>query len=294
MQVKGSMEDINIGVIGGSGLYTMSDLKNITEVIVETPFGMPSDNIVVGELDGRQVAFLARHSRGHRINPTNIPYRANIYALKKLGVKIIISSSACGSMKEEYGIGDIVIIDQYIDRTRHRADTFFDEGIVVHIPFGNPVCIKLRDILYKIGEEAGARIHKGGTYLNMEGPQFSTKAESLLYRSWGVDVIGMTSLTEARLAREAEICYASIATVTDYDCWYEGEEHVTADMIAEVIGKNSAMAQKIIKNAVKEIGTEIPECSCREAIKTSILTSPGAVREDIKKKLNLIIGKYIK
>lgn len=292
--MKGSMEDINIGVIGGSGLYTMSDLKNITEVIVETPFGMPSDNIVVGELDGRQVAFLARHSRGHRINPTNIPYRANIYALKKLGVKIIISSSACGSMKEEYGIGDIVIIDQYIDRTRHRADTFFDEGIVVHIPFGNPVCIKLRDILYKIGKEAGARIHKGGTYLNMEGPQFSTKAESLLYRSWGVDVIGMTSLTEARLAREAEICYASIATVTDYDCWYEGEEHVTIEKIMEVIRKNSEMAQTIIKHAVKEIGSEVPECDCREALKTSITTSPGAIREDIKKKLNLIIGKYIK
>lgn len=292
--MKGSMEDINIGVIGGSGLYTMTDLKNVTEVIVETPFGMPSDNIVVGELEGQQVAFLARHGRGHRISPTNIPYRANIYAMKKLGVKMIISSSACGSMKEEYHVGDLVAIDQYIDRTRHRADTFFDEGIVVHIPFGNPVCNTLCDMIYRIGKEAGARIHKGGTYLNMEGPQFSTKAESLLYRQWGVDVIGMTSLTEARLAREAEICYAAIATVTDYDCWYEGEEHVTADVIVEVIGKNSAMAQKIIKNTVKETGTEIPECSCREAIKTSILTSPGAIREDIKKKLNLIIGKYIK
>lgn len=292
--MKGSMEDINIGVIGGSGLYTMSDLKNVTEVIVETPFGMPSDNIVVGELDGFQVAFLARHGRGHRISPTNIPYRANIYAMKKLGVKMIISSSACGSMKEEYHVGDLVAIDQYIDRTRHRADTFFDEGIVVHIPFGNPVCNTLCDIIYKIGKEAGARIHKGGTYLNMEGPQFSTKAESLLYRQWGVDVIGMTSLTEARLAREAEICYGAIATVTDYDCWYEGEEHVTADMIAEVIGKNSAMAQRIIKDTVRTIGAEIPECSCREAIKTSILTSPGAVREDIKKKLNIIIGKYTK
>jgi 5'-methylthioadenosine phosphorylase len=288
------MEDINIGVIGGSGLYSMSDLKNITEVIVETPFGMPSDNIVVGELDGHQVAFLARHGRGHRISPTNIPYRANIYAMKKLGVKIIISSSACGSMKEEYKVGDIVAVDQYIDRTRHRADTFFDEGIVVHIPFAHPACNTLRDIIYKIGKDAGARIHKGGTYLNMEGPQFSTKAESLLYRKWDVDVIGMTSLTEARLAREAEICYAAIATVTDYDCWYEGEEHVTTDMILDVIRKNSAMAQKIIKNTVKEIGTEIPDCSCREALKTSIATSPGAVREDTKKKLNIIIGKYIK
>jgi 5'-methylthioadenosine phosphorylase len=288
------MEDINIGVIGGSGLYSMADLKNITEVIVETPFGMPSDNIVVGELDGHQVAFLARHGRGHRINPTNIPYRANIYALKKLGVRLIISASACGSMKEEYKIGDIVVIDQYIDRTKHRRDTFFEDGIVIHVPFAHPTCSSIMKILFKSGKEAGAGIHLGGTYLNMEGPQFSTKAESLLYRSWGVDVIGMTSLTEARLAREAEICYAAIATVTDYDCWYEGEEHVTADMIAEVIRKNSAMAQRIIKDTVKTIGTEIPECGCREALKTSILTSPGAVREDTKKKLNIIIGKYIK
>ena len=292
--MKGSMEDINIGVIGGSGLYSMADLRNITEVIVETPFGMPSDNIVVGELDGHQVAFLARHGRDHRINPTNIPYRANIYALKKLGVRLIISASACGSMKEEYKIGDIVVIDQYIDRTRHRDDTFFDEGIVVHIPFGDPICKNLREKLFFAGEKAGAKIHMCGTYLNMEGPQFSTKAESLLYRSWGVDVIGMTSLTEARLAREAEICYAAIATVTDYDCWYEGEEHVTADIIVEVIRKNSAMAQKIIKSAVKAIGMEIPDCDCREALRTSILTAPSAVREDIKKKLNIIIGKYIK
>jgi len=288
------MEDINIGVIGGSGLYSMTDLKNITEVIVETPFGMPSDNIVVGELDGNQVAFLARHGRGHRISPTNIPYRANIYALKKLGVRLIISASACGSMKEEYKIGDIVVIDQYIDRTRHRRDTFFEDGIVVHVSFANPTCAQIMKILFKSGKEAGARIHLGGTYLNMEGPQFSTKAESLLYRSWGVDVIGMTSLTEARLAREAEICYAAIATVTDYDCWYEGEEHVTADMIVEVVKKNSATAQRIIKYTVKTIGTEIPECGCREALKTSILTAPGAVREDTKKKLNIIIGKYIK
>lgn len=288
------MEDINIGVIGGSGLYSMSELKNITEVIVETPFGMPSDNIVVGELDGLQVAFLARHGRGHRINPTNIPYRANIYAMKKLGVRMIISASACGSMKEEYKIGDMVIVDQYIDRTRHRHDTFFDDGIVVHIPFGEPVCKNLKETLFTVGEKAGAKIHKGGTYLNMEGPQFSTKAESLLYRSWGVDVIGMTSLSEARLAREAEICYAAIATVTDYDCWYEGEEHVTADMISEVIRKNSSMAQRIIKDTVKGYGAKIPECSCREAIKTSILSAPNAIREDIKKKLNIIIGKYVK
>lgn len=292
--MKGSMEDINIGVIGGSGLYSMSELKNITEVIVETPFGMPSDNIVVGELEGQQVAFLARHGRGHRINPTNIPYRANIYAMKKLGVRVIISSSACGSMKEDFKVGDIVAVDQFIDRTRHRHDTFFDEGIVIHIPFGEPICKDLREKIYAIGKKAGARIHNGGTYVNMEGPQFSTKAESLLYRSWGVDVIGMTGLTEARLAREAEICFALIATVTDYDCWYEGEEHVTGDMILSVVQKNSAMAQLIIKNTIKELGTELHDCSCRESLKTSIFTAPGAIREDIKKKLNIIIGKYVK
>jgi 5'-methylthioadenosine phosphorylase len=292
--LKHSIEDISIGVIGGSGLYEMEELENITEVIVATPYGMPSDNFVVGELEGHQVAFLARHGRGHKINPSNLPTRANIYGFKKLGIKLLLSASACGSMKEKYKPKDIVIIDQFIDRTRHRSDTFFDEGLVAHISFSDPICPKLAELLYKCAKDAGANAYKGGTYLNMEGPQFSTRAESNLYRSWGVDVIGMTNLTEARLAREAEICYATMALVTDYDCWYEGEEAVTVDMIVDVLNKNAKTAQQIIKNVVNKIGDEIPDCDCREALKNAIITSPDAISEEIKKKLNIIVGKYIK
>lgn len=291
--MKHKNEDISIGVIGGSGLYEMSDLKNITEVIVATPYGMPSDNFIVGELAGHQVAFLARHGRGHKINPTNLPTRANIYGFKKLGVDLIISASACGSMKEKYKPKDIVMIDQFIDRTRHRPDTFFDEGIVAHISFSEPICPGLSELLYECAKKAGANAHHGGTYLNMEGPQFSTRAESNLYRSWGVDVIGMTNLTEARLAREAEICYATMAMVTDYDCWYEGEESVTVEMIIDILNKNAKTAQDIIKNAVKKLGSEIPDCDCRSALKNAIITRPDAVSEEVKKKLNIIIGKYV-
>jgi 5'-methylthioadenosine phosphorylase len=197
-------------------------------------------------------------------------------------------------MKEQYKPGDIVVIDQFIDRTRHRRDTFFDEGIVAHVQFGEPICKNLADVLYKAGKEAGTTMHKGGTYLNMEGPQFSTKAESNLYRSWGVDVIGMTNLTEARLAREAEICFATLALVTDYDCWYEGEEHVSVEQIVNIVNKNSKMAQQIIKKSVDIIGDDVPDCSCRQALQNAIFTSPEHIREETKKKLNLIIGKYVK
>lgn len=287
-------EDINIGVIGGSGLYNMKELKNITEVIVETPYGMPSDNIIVGELEGQQIAFLARHGRGHRINPSNLPSRANIYAFKKLGIQILISASACGSMKKEYAPGDFVIIDQFIDRTKHRNDTFFESGIVAHVSMADPICNALADVLYEAGKTAGAKIHKGGTYLNMEGPQFSTRAESHLYRSWDVDVIGMTNFTEARLAREAEICYASMAMVSDYDCWHESEEEVSVDMIIEVLNKNAKMAQNIVKIAAKKIEGKQPVCACTDALKYALMTSPDVIPGDIKKKLNLLIGKYIK
>jgi 5'-methylthioadenosine phosphorylase len=286
-------ENINIGVIGGSGLYNMKELKNITEVIVETPFGMTSDNMIVGELEGQQVAFLARHGRGHRINPTKLPTKANIYAFKKLGVKMLISASACGSMKEQYAPGDMIVIDQFIDRTKHRNDTFFEDGIVAHVSMADPVCNNLADVLYTCGKEIGAKIHKGGTYLNMEGPQFSTRAESNLYRSWGVDVIGMTNFTEARLAREAEICYATLAMVSDYDCWHKSEEKVSVDMIIAVVNKNASIAQDIIKTAVLKLADYDEPCSCQDALKYAILTNPGAIPGEAKKKLNILIGKYI-
>ncbi|MBN2134675.1 MAG: S-methyl-5'-thioadenosine phosphorylase [Acidobacteria bacterium] len=287
-------EDINIGVIGGSGLYDMKGLKNITEVIVETPFGMTSDNIIVGEIDGQQIAFLARHGRGHRINPSNLPNRANIYAFKKLGVKMLISVSACGSLKEEYAPGSMVIIDQFVDRTKHRNDTFFEGGIVAHVSMADPVCNDLADVLFEAGKEAGASIHKGGTYLNMEGPQFGTRAESHLYRSWGIDVVGMTNFTEARLAREAEICYATIAMVSDYDCWHESEEEVSVEMIIAVLNKNVEMGQKIIRIAAGKLEGKEPKCECQSALKYAIMTNPDVIPGDLKKKLNLLIGKYIK
>lgn len=287
-------ENIDIGVIGGSGFYAMKDLENITEVVVETPFGMPSDNMIVGEIGGSQVAFMARHGRGHRINPSDLPAKANIYAFKKLGVKMLISASACGSLQEKYKPKDIVIIDQFIDRTKHRNDTFFDEGIVAHVSLADPICNDLADVLYDSAKKAGATVHKGGTYVNMEGPQFSTRAESHLYRSWGADVIGMTNFTEARLAREAEICYASLAMVTDYDCWREGEEDVTVEMIIEILNTNAAMAQEIVKNALQKLGDKKDECRCNSALKYAILTSPDTIPDHMKKKLNLLIGKYIK
>ncbi len=292
--MPGRFEDIAIGVIGGSGLYNMKELKNITEVLVETPFGMPSDNLIVGELDGIQVAFLARHGRGHRINPTNLPARANIYAFKKLGVKMLISASACGSMKKEYAPGHIVVIDQFVDRTKHRNDTFFDDNIVAHVSMADPICNSLADVLYETGKEVGAEVHKGGTYLNMEGPQFSTRAESHLYRSWGIDVIGMTNFTEARLAREAEICYASLAMVTDYDCWHEEEEEVTVDMVIKTLNRNAQTAQSIIKNAIHKIKDHAGDCACNEALKYALITNPDSIPDNLKKKLNLLIGKYIK
>ncbi|OGW12367.1 MAG: methylthioadenosine phosphorylase [Nitrospinae bacterium RIFCSPLOWO2_12_39_16] len=287
------MKSKKIGVIGGSGLYEMADLKNVKSVKVKTPFGEPSDEYILGTLNNREMVFLPRHGKGHRILPTELNFRANIYGMKKLGVEWILSVSAVGSMKEEIAPGNIVVPDQFIDMTRRRISTFFGNGIVGHVAFADPVCGDLHNILYQSGLNAGATVHKGGVYICIEGPQFSTRAESLTYRKWGVDVIGMTNVTEAKLAREAEICYATIALATDYDCWHEAEEDVTVEAILEILHKNVTTAQKIIKNAVSKIDTE-RKCSCKNALQNAILTAKNKIPKKTKKDLELIIGKYLK
>ncbi|MHB1413101.1 MAG: S-methyl-5'-thioadenosine phosphorylase [Thermoleophilia bacterium] len=280
-----------IGVIGGSGFYEL--LENPQEMQVTTPFGDPSDVIALGKIAGREVCFLPRHGKGHRIMPTDLPFQANILALKQLGVEWIISASAVGSMKEEIRPGDIVIPDQFIDHTRQRRSTFFGDGCVAHISFADPVCGRLAAIVAEAGRHAGATIHEGGTYVCMEGPQFSTRAESLVYRSWGVDVIGMTNLQEAKLAREAEICYATMALATDYDCWYEGEEDVTIAQVIETMNNNVDMAKKIVETAVPRIPETRTECGCATAMQYGVMTVPEAIPAATKEKLTDIIGKYI-
>ncbi len=280
-----------IGVIGGSGFYEL--LENPQEEKVTTPFGEPSDAITIGKIGGREVCFLPRHGRGHRIMPTDLPFQANILALKQLGVEWIISASAVGSMKEEIKPGDIVVPDQFFDRTRQRRSTFFGDGCVAHISFADPVCGRLSRIVAAAGRSDGAIIHEGGTYLCIEGPQFSTRAESLLYRGWGVDVIGMTNLQEAKLAREAEICYTTMALATDYDCWYEGEEDVTISQVIETMNKNVDMAKKIIETAVPRI-PETRECGCATAMQYGVMTDPAVIPAATKEKLKDIIGKYVK
>jgi 5'-methylthioadenosine phosphorylase len=286
------MEQVNIGIIGGSGLYQMPELENVREVPVETPFGSPSDSFIIGELDGVTVAFLPRHARGHRFTPTELPYRANIYAM--LGVEYILSVSAVGSLQEQYAPTDMVIPDQFFDRTRARAheSTFFGEGIVGHVTFAHPVCNELGDILEAACKEVGVKTHRGGTYLCMEGPAFSTKAESMVYRKWGMDIIGMTNLQEAKLAREAEIAYATLALVTDYDCWYEGHDDVTIDMVVEYLNKNVRNAQLILKDAVKRVAAKETPNQYRDAIKNAIFTAPDHWPAETAQKLDAIIGKY--
>ena len=286
------MPQAKIGVIGGTGLYDIEGLTDIEQVDIDTPFGKPSDSIIIGRLEGVGIAFLPRHGKGHRILPAELPARANIYALKSLGVERIISINSAGSFKEEIKPGDLVIPDQLIDRTRSRVSSFFGEGIVAHIPFAEPFCPVLSQILYQAAREVGASVRQGGTYIAMEGPAFSTKAESRLHRSWGADIIGMTALPEAKLAREAEICYAIIGCVSDYDSWHEEKEPVTVDVILNTLHKNIDITKKIIKLAV----TKIPEkrnCSCATALKTAIITSPELIPTEQKEKLNLLIGKYI-
>jgi 5'-methylthioadenosine phosphorylase len=287
------MEQAQIGIIGGSGLYQMEGLGEVREVSVETPFGMPSDNLILGTLEGARVAFLARHGRGHRLTPTELPFRANIFAMKLLGVERIISASAVGSLQEQYAPTDIVIPDQFFDRTRGRVSTFFGEGAVGHITFAHPVCGDLGQVIGDAGESLGVKIHRGGTYLCMEGPAFSTLAESRLYRGWGMDVIGMTNLQEAKLAREAEICYATMALVTDYDCWHPDHDAVTVEMVIEYLNKNSINARRIIRDSVRQLADAPRACKCGSAVKHAILTAPGAIPAETRRKLAPIIGKYL-
>ncbi|GBD03281.1 S-methyl-5'-thioadenosine phosphorylase [bacterium HR19] len=282
-----------IGIIGGTGLYNIEGLKIKKEVDIDTPFGKPSDKIAVGELEGVEVAFLPRHGRKHTIPPHKINFRANIYALKVIGVERIVSVSAVGSMKEHIRPGDAVIVSQFIDMTQSRPRTFFEEGIVAHVGFSDPVCPEVFTALYESSKEAGVITHKGGTYICIEGPQFSSRAMSNLWRQFGVDVIGMTNIPEAYLAREAEICYGTLAFPTDYDCWYEGEEIVTAQMVVENLKKNVEKAKKIIKLFLKKIPKE-RSCKCKDALKDAIVTSPENIPTQVKEKLKPLIGRYVK
>ena len=285
-------EEAKIGVIGGSGLYEIEGMTEVKQVSVKTPFGDPSDAIVIGSLEGTRIAFLPRHGKGHRISPTELPVRANIYALKSLGVEWIISISAVGSLKEEIRPLDLVIPDQLIDRTKSRVNTFFGQGVVAHVAFADPFCPVLSEILYQAAQDQGARVHKGGACVVMEGPLFSTKAESNLYRSWGASIIGMTALPEAKLAREAEICYATVACVTDYDCWHETEESVSVEMLINNLFRNAATAKNIIRIAAARIPQQ-RQCICAHALKDAIITAPKKIPAQRKRDLELLIGKYL-
>ncbi len=289
------MSDIRIGVIGGSGLYQMEGMTIREERRIETPFGDPSDAYIIGELDGQVVAFLPRHGRGHRLLPTELNYRANIYGFKVLGVEEIVSVSAVGSLKIEYKPTDIVVPDQFFDRTRHRVDTFFGNGLVGHVSIAKPICPRLLEAADVAARAAGATVHKGGTYVCMEGPQFSTRAESEAYRRQGFDIIGMTNLQEARLAREAEICYVSLSMVTDYDCWHETEEAVSGESVMEVIKQNVQMAQEVVRQMIRQIGgAHTRGCLCEEALKYSLITERSMIPAATVQALQPIIGKYIK
>jgi len=288
-----SQPQARIGVIGGTGLYDIAGLTDVNEVRPNTPFGKPSDTIVVGKLGGVGIAFLPRHGKGHRISPTEVPSRANIYTLKALGVEFIISSNSCGSFKEELKPGHLLVPDQIIDRTRQRVSTFFGGGIVAHIQFADPFCPVLSDIVYRSAKDAGATVHKGGTFIAMEGPAFSTRAESRLYKAWGADVLGMTVLPEAKLAREAEICYASIACISDYDSWHEANEIVSVEAVLTTMRNNIDFAKKTISLAAGRVPQK-RDCACASALGGAIITDPSAIPAAQKKKLDLLIGKYIK
>jgi len=292
MTRKKQGQRVTVGVIGGSGLYDIEGLTSARSIRVRTPFGAPSDAITVGSLEGVRVAFLSRHGRGHLLNPSGINYRANIFALKSLGVSHVISVSAVGSMKESIQPGDVAVPDQFIDLTKRRVSTFFDEGIVAHVAFGEPVCAELRQALLSAGERVGATLHRTGTYLCMEGPQFSTKAESRLYRQWGVDVIGMTNMPEAKLAREAELCYATMALVTDYDCWHETEEAVTVEAVLGTLHRNVALAKQILRAVMPSFANPI-DCPCHRALDHAILTAPNRIPSAARKKLSLLIDRAL-
>jgi len=287
------LQQAEIGIIGGSGLYAMPGLSDLREVTVQTPFGEPSDAFVLGMLEGRKVAFLARHGRGHRILPSELNFRANIYAMKDLGVERIVSVSAVGSLKEEHKPTEFVIPDQFIDRTFNRTATFFGHGIVAHVAFGDPVCPEVSGAIGQSCKDSAVTGKAGGTYVCMEGPQFSTKAESNLYRSWGADVIGMTNLQEAKLAREAEICYATMAMVTDYDCWHPDHDSVTVDQIVKVLHTNADNAARVVKQAVALMPRE-RKCKCGSALQYAILTDPEKIPAGTRQKLSLLLDKYLK
>uniref|UniRef100_A0A832M3C0 S-methyl-5'-thioadenosine phosphorylase n=1 Tax=Oscillatoriales cyanobacterium SpSt-402 TaxID=2282168 RepID=A0A832M3C0_9CYAN len=290
------MAEVTVGIIGGSGLYKMEALKDVEEVQIDTPFGKPSDSLILGTLEGVRVAFLARHGRNHHLLPSELPFRANIYAMKSLGVKYLISASAVGSLKEEAKPLDMVVPDQFIDRTKNRISTFFGEGIVAHIAFGDPVCPKLAKILADAVEQLNltdVTLHRGGTYVCMEGPAFSTKAESNLYRSWGATIIGMTNLPEAKLAREAEIAYATLALVTDYDCWHPDHDSVTVDMVIANLQRNSVNAQKVIQETVRRLTEHPPESDAFSALKYAILTPLDKISAETNQRLNLLLEKYL-
>jgi len=286
------LPQVEIGIIGGSGLYSMPGLTDVREVKQQTPFGKPSDPYVLGTLEGRKVAFLARHGRGHRILPSELNFRANIYGFKQLGVERIVSVSAVGSLKEEHKPLEFVIPDQFFDRTRHRVDTFFGEGLVAHIAFAEPVCPQLAQVVEAACKKSGVTGKRGGTYLCMEGPQFSTKAESNVYRSWGMDVIGMTNLQEAKLAREAEICYVTVAMVTDYDCWHPHHDSVTVDQVVAVLLKNADNACQVVRQTVAAMPTK-RNCKCGAALAHAILTDRDKIPPATRKKLKLILEKYL-
>ena len=286
------MQQAEIGIIGGSGLYSMPGFSEQRELRLETPFGAPSDVYVLGALEGRKVAFLARHGRGHSISPTELNFRANIYGMKMLGVERIMSLSAVGSLKEEHRPTEFVIPDQFFDRTKHRISTFFGDGVVAHVGFGDPVCGELSGIVKSACDRAKITAKLGGTYLCMEGPQFSTKAESNLYRSWGMDVIGMTNLQEAKLAREAELCYATVAMVTDYDCWHPGHDSVTVEQIIKVLTQNASNACEVVRQAVAAMPRE-RKCKCSSALKHAIITQPDKIPAATRKKLSLLLDKYL-
>lgn len=291
------MTQARIGIIGGSGLYKMDALKDVEEVKIETPFGAPSDALIVGTLEGTQVAFLARHGRHHHLLPSELPFRANIYAMKSLGVEYLISASAVGSLKAEIKPLDLVVPDQFIDRTKNRISTFFGDGIVAHIAFGDPVCHQLAKVLGDAVESLSlpeVTLHRGGTYICMEGPAFSTKAESHLYRSWGASVIGMTNLPEAKLAREAEIAYATLALATDYDCWHPEHDSVTVDMVIANLQRNAVNAQKVIQETVRRLSANPPVSEAHSALKYAILTPLDKVPEITKQNLHLLLHKYLK
>ena len=286
------MTDISIGIIGGSGLYEMDELTDREERSLATPFGDPSAPYVIGSLRGKRVAFLARHGHGHRVMPSELNFRANIFGFKLLGVQYLLSASAVGSLKEQYRPLDLVIPDQFFDRTRGRVSTFFGGGLVAHVGFAHPFCAPLSAIAFESARACGATVHRGGTYVCMEGPQFSTLAESQLYRSWGMDIIGMTNLQEAKLAREAEICYTTMALVTDYDCWHPDHDQVTVEMIVANLTQNAKMAQQVIADAVGRLPFE-RTCECASALKYAVITRPDAIPAATKRDLAPLIEKYL-